>query len=619
MAKILKTKQLFLIGYILFLISSAYSDDGRLTYYPKDLIPLWTVSAGYAPLINQDTLQLVSWENHISYAFPAIGEFVDTLSWEAKLQIQKKNKDTFRTGLALVSISLNVPHPFIEVGITKDNAIEVFPNEYSPSTQTKISDESEVKISIQRKEDKFDIRINDQLLTEIPANQNHLLPALYAQSCTTNFKDFQLTVSKVEKVKAETSLEPIPIKPVATTSKTDKSLPRIRLGEQDGKKVFVKATDNSLFVPRGFNHVVLEYRNSGRHALFNTNVYNPDEMESVLKKMEECGGNAIRVWAWGVQNEHGFLSTKENEILNVDYMNNFIDFLRRATAHNIYVIPILNDYPDMGYFEKAMVSLHEQSATDDLHVTGENRQIFWQSFIQAKVIAMKYFIQYIKDTEPFLLSTVLAWSLQNEVFLMNCEGPFSTFTGEITLPDGSKGLVSTQEKRQEVYDRTILYWANALTKEIKSVDSEALVTVGMWTSDAAGRKPTAGLLFDNKDARFPPRPSVLGGKDSMLDFIDIHIYPWDNTSRVNLECHEYGLVQKPVIVGEYGVFQNVSVEQAKIMLIEFLQQAYKMGYISDLYWVWDLTEVPGQTYSAVKEGLAQYVIQWSDWKQYFPK
>ncbi len=78
-------------------------------------------------------------------------------------------------------------------------------------------------------------------------------------------------------------------------------------------------------------------------------------------------------------------------------------------------------------------------------------------------------------------------------------------------------------------------------------------------------------------------------------------------------------MQKPVIVGEYGVFQNVSVEQAKTMLIEFLQQAYKMGYIGDLYWVWDLTEVPGQTYSAVKEGLAQYVIQWSDWKQYFPR
>jgi hypothetical protein len=158
-----KAKQFFLIGYILFLISSAYSDDGRLTYHTKDLIPLWTVTAGYAPLIKQDSLQMFSWQNHLSYAFPAVGEFVNTLSWDAKLQVQKKDADSFCTGLALVSISLNVPYPFIRIGITKGNAIEVFPNEYSAATQIKISDESEVKISIQRKGDKFDIKINDQL------------------------------------------------------------------------------------------------------------------------------------------------------------------------------------------------------------------------------------------------------------------------------------------------------------------------------------------------------------------------------------------------------------------------------------------------------------------------
>ncbi len=400
--------------------------------------------------------------------------------------------------------------------------------------------------------------------------------------------------------------------------KISNPIPRIQLAEKHGKKVFVKGNTGELFVPRGFNHVVLEHRTSGWHALFNTNVYNPQEIETVLEKIAECGGNVIRVWAWGTQNEHGFLSNKEGIILNVEYMNNFIDFLRKATQYHIYVIPILDEFPKYGNFEKTLSTLHSQSDKDDPQVTGYNRQFFWQSLITAKAIAIKHFIQYIKDTDPSLLSTVLAWSIQNEVFVKNTEGPFSSSSSvEITLPNGKKMNVSTKEERQSVYDEVVLHWANELTKAVKSVDPHTLVTAGMWTSDSAGRKPISGLLPDGKDNRFPPRPSILGGDACLLDFIDIHIYPWDNTSRVNTECHEHGMVKKPVIVGEYGVFQNVSVDQAKTMFVEFLHQAYMLGYIGDLYWVWDLTAIPEQTYSAVTEGIAEYVMHWNGWKQYF--
>ncbi len=141
----------------------------------------------------------------------------------------------------------------------------------------------------------------------------------------------------------------------------------------------------------------------------------------------------------------------------------------------------------------------------------------------------------------------------------------------------------------------------------------------MWTSDAAGRLPCSGLPHDGKDPRIPARPSVLGGENSLLDFIGIHIYPWDGTPKVDSVCHEHGLVKKPEIVGEYGVFPPVPIEEAKEMMLKMLSQAYKLGYVGDLYWVWDLRDVPGQTYSAVEYGLCKYLMEWNGWRTYFEK
>lgn len=610
---------IFSILYFCMFLQQGQSEENLVSYQTKDLIPLWTATHGYIPVNNLEELQLDPKGNQITYAFPIFNQPIDIISWEVTFRIKKKDNDDFRAGLGLAEMNLNNPKISFEIGISKGNEIKANPIDFSSKTFFTVLENEDIKISVQKREQSYIISVNNENFSSIPVTNlpTSLYPVIYIQSCSAVFKNINLSFIKQEREKTNSKLNV----PHPSTGKIEKQnlkiLPRILLDEINGKKVFVKDGNHELFVPRGFNHVVLEHGNSGWHALFNTNVYQPDKIDSVLKQISACGGNVIRVWAWGTQNEYGFISNQTEQILNEKYMQNFIDFLRKATEYNIYVIPILDEYPKYGNFERILLQLHAQSDRDDLHVTGYNRQFFWNSFIKAKAIAIKQFIQYIKDTEPSLLSTVLAWSLQNEVFLMNSEGPFSTFTAEISLPDGSKGIVSTQEDRQKVYDKTILYWANELTKEIKSVDPTALVTAGMWTSDSAGRKPSNGLLFDGKDARFPPGPAVLGGNESLLDFIDIHIYPWDNTSRVNPECHEQGLVKKPVIVGEYGVFQNFSVEQAKTMLIEFLQQAYQMGYIGDLYWVWDLTAIPEQTYSAVTEGFAQHVLQWNEWKQYF--
>jgi hypothetical protein len=387
-------------------------------------------------------------------------------------------------------------------------------------------------------------------------------------------------------------------------------LPRIGVRSAEGRpgEFYVKAT-GTRFVPRGFNHTVLEQCTSGWHATFNIGAYDAEAMEKTLSTMAGLGANVIRVWAWGVQKEGGFTDQPEGDELNARYMENFVDFLRRATAHGIYVIPILDEVPQNGYYA-SLAQRAAQQNEDDPKVTGYNRQYLCRGPLAAKTAAAQTFVRYIKEADAALLSTVLGWALANEVFVNFTEGPFSDSAGIVKTNTGKRYDMAEKHQRQACYDESIRHWANTLADAIRHVDPEALVTAGMWTSDAHSRPSVNGLLPDGRDPRIPPRPSVLGGPDSRLDFIDVHIYPWDGTPKVRPEAHEREAVTKAALVGEYGVFKDKPADQARTMMSEMLDQAYRVGYAGDLLWIWDLTGVPGQTWSAVEEDIGKHVMDW---------
>lgn len=377
----------------------------------------------------------------------------------------------------------------------------------------------------------------------------------------------------------------------------------------DGVGAFYRVDTGEPFIPRGFDHTVLEERTSGWHATFNTNVYDPEEMESVLAEMAGLGANVVRVWIWGVQNEHGFTGGRESKGLNGAYMENVADFLARAARHGIYVIPILDETPHNAYYD----NLSARTAADpsDVRITGYNRQYLSPGPIAAKARGAADFVRWLRETDPGLLATVFAWALANEVNVHHTAGPFALESGKVVIANGKAYDMGDPDQRQACYDDGIVHWAAIISAAIRGEDSDALVTAGMWTSDAHGRPPVNGLMPDDRDPRRPPRPSALAKPESGLDLLDIHIYPWDRTSKVRPEAHEADAVRAegmPVIVGEYGVFKDKSAEEGRVMLREMLEQAYAMGYQGDLFWAWDLVGVSGQTWGAVEEGMGAYVM-----------
>ena len=394
----------------------------------------------------------------------------------------------------------------------------------------------------------------------------------------------------------------------SATQQPIKFLPRIGVRNFAGRPgAFYIRESGKTFHPEGFNHTVL--RNEW-HATLDVGTYNSNEMEKVLSGIARLGGNTIRLWTWGRPNAPGgFCGKPTDKSLNPRYMENFIDFLTRAAKHGIYVIAMMDETPNNAHYN-GIAELQEPNTA----VTGYNRQYLAKGPIAAKAAAIKDFIGYVKKTNPGLLSTVMAWELCNEAFVNCDEGPFDRTSGSMTTANGGSYDMADKAQRQACWDDGIVWWANELTGAIKSLDKDALITVGMWTSNAQDRLPNAGMdasAGNSNDKRFCPRPSALARRDCKIDFLDIHIYPWGNRRGIDRVAHEYDALcksGKPVMVGEYGAFRFTPVEEAKQQVRDIRKEASEMGYSGYLFWTWNL--IKNECYSAADSGWTELLKQW---------
>jgi hypothetical protein len=401
-------------------------------------------------------------------------------------------------------------------------------------------------------------------------------------------------------------LEPVvPDHPRPDTAPPVTPLPRIRIdSRRDGPSQFRHADTGQRFLPQGFNHTVLS---GGSHATLDPDVYDPQEMEAILAAMRDLGANALRLWFWtGNHRPLGFCGPQTTSGLDPAYMANVLDLLRRATRHGIYVMPILDEPPANRFYDSIVSRV--SAAAPCPAVSGYNRRFLSPGFISAKAQAAQDFVSYIRDADPGLLSTVLAWQLGNELFANADEGPFVLESGVVQTASGHYDMAD-KLSRQACWDEGIRHWCNELTKALKEVDPDGLVMAGMWTADAQARPPINGLYHRPErfpDGRVPPRPSVLTGPPSLLDALDIHIYPWGNSSQVRPPAHEWIEVVtggKPIVCGEYGAFRNVDYNEGCRRIGHIRDQAYAMGYQGSLFWSWSLEG----TYHAQEGGIAELV------------
>jgi len=346
------------------------------------------------------------------------------------------------------------------------------------------------------------------------------------------------------------------------------------------------------FIVRGVNYVRLTFGDHSNFTAANSylpDLYDPYDAETMLKLLKHHGYNTVRVFlaGRGVLNPGIGGYPDFDEPVYKPYLDNFIDFLTRARTYGIYVLPTFGDgeLPLNRYYRPTIEKMVE--------ITGEEGQLrsgipynsvyLTKEGIQGRCVLIGETLKYVKQRDATLLESILAVQCQNELSLRANQWPFSLCCGHVTTANGKTYDMADRESRQRCMDEGLNHYHQVLSKAIKAVDPDLLVSEGTFTLRIVGKDPVAhkGLAAaDHSDQRFPPTAVVLG--QSGLDLIDIHIYHV-NRDEMPAAGYRHDMAsmlmyseamqpirgRTPVIMGEFGAFRFVepSAQQAQANIL----------------------------------------------------
>jgi hypothetical protein len=389
---------------------------------------------------------------------------------------------------------------------------------------------------------------------------------------------------------------------VATAQEQFKSLERIGIrAREDGAQFILKESRTPFFV-KGFNYVRLR----GDHATFDADTkdtkahYDSDRAEAMFSALEKAGYNTVRVFIIGRSTTNPGIAGNYDttKALHEPYMENVLDFLRRATRHHIRVFPTFGDggVPLNAYYRERFGE----------NGKNKNVMILTQEGIAARTEHITSFLYYVKEKEPALLSTLLGLQCQNEAYLRGDQWPFTEKEGTFTAANGKTYDLSKTDERQALMDDGYRYYHERIATAVKAIDAEMLVAEGVFVPRAVGKdaKQHAGVWpGKTRDERYPPMLTTIG--TGALDFLDVHFYRTNGNESVE-EAFRLNLAstgfftpkmtdirkETPVIMGEFGAFDSLekTFEEGIDNMVRVRDLALKQGMNGMLYWTYDSFE-----------------------------
>jgi|GEM_PF-2346907 len=374
----------------------------------------------------------------------------------------------------------------------------------------------------------------------------------------------------------------------------------------------LKESGDPFFI-KGFNYVRLRH---GDHSNFEADTqagpaaYDPYDTESMLKRLKKYGYNTTRVFIVGRKPENpGISGFFENDGVYAPYMDNFLDFVRRAKKYGIYVFPTLCDgeLPRSYRYWDIVKGAVEGTTIDDVTSKTHNLIYLTRQGHQARCRYAKDFLEYIKAKDSSLLITLLALQCQNELTIQGCHWPFDSNEGTFQGPDGKSYDLSVDAQRQALFENSLNAYHTAMVEAVKEVDPDLLVAEGMYVPRIAGKDydgANFGLRNINpKEDRCPPK--VSSALKAPLDFADVHIYYVTNEADV-AESYRKDMIStglysdemkqtmksKPFFLGEFGSFKfmDATFEQAKSKILTTRDLAMKDMAQGYLMWTFDTFE-----------------------------
>ncbi len=339
----------------------------------------------------------------------------------------------------------------------------------------------------------------------------------------------------------------------------------------NGNGEFYNKITGEKFIPRGNHYARLI---PSAHALFDVGVYNASAVETALNSMQNNGYNTVGVILSYAK--IGGSLTKPG--VDTAYMANVIDFLRRAKAHNLYVMLRAQWLP-------SNYNSISASMPTPANVDGTNLYFMKQGRIDAYKQFWTDVINSIKGTDSALLSTISFYDAFVEPHFSSDWKPFSLTSGFVTPAEGGTYDMSNNASRQRAADNSALYWANQISAAIKAADPSALVGAGVFSPGAVGRSGYDGVV-NNSDNRAPFRLTTLSR--SSFDYADLHGKESDyDSAEVSLLSSS-----KPLLMGEIHAPVSWYSDPTVAAAGTRDQQATSCSYGFDgwIMWTWDTDE-----------------------------
>ena len=336
---------------------------------------------------------------------------------------------------------------------------------------------------------------------------------------------------------------------------------------------FVDAASGAPFMPLGVNYFRVGEVDAGKpvHATFCPGFYDRDYIERMMADVADWGLNTVRTFHAYHVGPSGILLSPEAREIAPGYLDNVVDFLQRARDHGLRVIFSWDIWlPTSEWW--AGRELPGEAATDLRDdwdpAQGINGYRLHRGSVRTRANGIVALVEAIRRRDPELLKVVIAWELENEVYLSGSRAPFAGRTGRYDLAGRSYDMAS-DEDAQSLMDAALVQWANLCSDAIHQADPQALVSTGLFSFAAVGRGGPGTLSRDTtSDERVPGRPLAL--LESRLDYVDLHLYAWRSAQEGvgryldrNLASVEWPAVRaraqelgKPLMCGECGVFAN---------------------------------------------------------------
>lgn len=358
------------------------------------------------------------------------------------------------------------------------------------------------------------------------------------------------------------------------------ALPKIRIAA-DGRRF--ETSEGKPFVPFGVNY----YRpNTGwPPKLWQT--FDPEVTRKDFALLKEYGVNCVRVYP-----TFGSMYS-EKGVLTPEGIAKFDQFLDIAETHGIYVHPSGPDH----WEGQPRWNNSDQFGEESLQAI----EAFWKLFA-ARYKGRNVIFAYDLRNEPMVPWNSPSMQIRWNKWVKDRYGTAdaaakawgvpSVDLAKVAIPKaedkpGDRMLPDYQNCREDAADE----WARRQVEAIKSVDPNALVTVGniQWSIPAnVSRVSMYGAFRPERQAKY-------------LDFLSFHFYPLDkggyeyddpvmeqrNLAYLEGIAREVAKVGKPVVIGEFGWYGGGTFPKGRGQDTKFATETQQADFLAKMVRVTD--------------------------------